>query len=92
MPAVRGLAEALPLDDNAIDASMATLTVHQWADRSAGLREMRRVTRGAVVILTFDPDAFDRFWLFEYAARARGDRTPTLPIYRNHLRSARRSH
>jgi SAM-dependent methyltransferase len=67
-PAIRGLAEALPLDDNAIDASMATLTVHQWADRAAGLREMRRVTRGAVVILTFDPDAFDRFWLFEYAS------------------------
>jgi SAM-dependent methyltransferase len=66
-PAIRGFAEALPLDDNAFDASMATLTVHQWADRSAGLREMRRVTRGAVVILTFDPDAFDRFWLFEYA-------------------------
>ncbi len=67
MPAIRGLAEALPLDDDAVDASMATLTVHQWADRAAGLREMRRVTRGAVVILTFDPDAFDRFWLFEYA-------------------------
>jgi hypothetical protein len=46
---------------------MAILTVHQWPDQVAGLREVRRVTRGPVVILTFDPDAFARFWLFEYA-------------------------
>ena len=67
VPAVRGTAEALPFDDAAFDASMATLTVHQWSDRDAGLAEMRRVTRGPVVLLTFDPDALHRFWLFDHA-------------------------
>ena len=31
-----------------------------------GLRELRRVSRGAVVILTFDGDALDGFWLADY--------------------------
>ena len=46
---------------------MATFTVHQWSDLSAGLREMRRVTRGPVVILTCDLLEVERFWLNEYA-------------------------
>jgi ubiquinone/menaquinone biosynthesis C-methylase UbiE len=44
-PAVIASAEHLPFDDGAFDASMATVTVHQWADAAQGLREMRRVTR-----------------------------------------------
>ena len=40
----------------------------------AGLAEMRRVTDGPVVILTFDRDALDRLWLKEYAPGARGGR------------------
>jgi Methyltransferase domain len=74
--AIRGSVEALPLDDAAVDASMAILTVHQWPDQLAGLREVRRVTRGPVVILTFD-----RFWLFEYApelAEIERRRFPTI--------------
>jgi hypothetical protein len=33
---------------------MAILTVHHWPDKEAGLKEMRRVTRGRH-LLTFDP-------------------------------------
>lgn len=66
-PAIRAYAESLPFDDASFDASMATITVHQWSDVELGLRELRRVTRGPVVVLTFDPDALDRFWLAEYA-------------------------
>jgi SAM-dependent methyltransferase len=66
-PALRAVAESLPLDDRSVDASMATVTVHQWSDLGRGLAEMRRVTRGPVVVLTFDGDALDRFWLAEYA-------------------------
>jgi SAM-dependent methyltransferase len=66
-PAVIATAEHLPFDDDSFDASMATITVHQWSDAARGLREMRRVTRGPVVVLTFDGDALDRFWLAEYA-------------------------
>ncbi|MDX2200513.1 MAG: class I SAM-dependent methyltransferase [Phycisphaerae bacterium] len=65
-PALRGRAESLPLDDASVDASMAIATVHQWQDLSAGLRELRRVTRGPIVLLCFEGDALDRYWLAEY--------------------------
>ena len=64
-PVVQGCAEALPFADSSFDASMALLTVHHWADKERGLREMRRVTRGRVVLLTFDP-AHRGAWLTEY--------------------------
>jgi SAM-dependent methyltransferase len=66
-PAIDAAAEKLPLDDQSVDAAMALVTVHQWRDLAAGLRELRRVTRGPIVVLTFDGDALDRFWLAEYA-------------------------
>jgi SAM-dependent methyltransferase len=67
VPAIDATAERLPLDDDSVDAAMASVTVHQWSDPEAGLRELRRVARGPVVVLTFDGDALDRFWLAEYA-------------------------
>lgn len=66
-PAIHGEAENLPLDDKSVDASMAMVTVHQWRDLARGLGELRRVTRGPIVVLTFDGDELERFWLAEYA-------------------------
>jgi SAM-dependent methyltransferase len=66
-PVINGIAENLPFDDQSIDASMAMVTIHQWQNAEKGLAEMRRVTRGPIVILTFDGDALDRFWLADYA-------------------------
>lgn len=66
-PAVRAWAEDLPFDDGAFDAAMAILTLHQWSDKPRGLRELRRVTRGPIVLMVFDPDEFRRFWLMDYA-------------------------
>jgi SAM-dependent methyltransferase len=65
--AIDATAEKLPFSDRYFDASMATFTVHQWADLGAGLAEMRRVTRGPVVVLSCDPDELNRFWLHDYA-------------------------
>jgi SAM-dependent methyltransferase len=67
MPAagiVRASAERLPFADKSFDAAMAALTIHHWQDKEAGLREMRRVTRGPVVLLTFDPSS--RPWPTDY--------------------------
>jgi SAM-dependent methyltransferase len=64
--AVDGIAEALPFPDEWFDAAMATVTIHQWRDLDQGLSEMRRVTRGPVVILTFDADALTRLWIADY--------------------------
>src|SRR5580658_6063429 len=44
VPAIHGVAESLPLDDQSVDAAMAMVTVHQWADLKKGLSELRRVT------------------------------------------------
>jgi len=65
-PAIIGRADSLPFDDGAFDAAMAILTVHHWPDLTAGLREMRRVTKGTVVVMSFDPDAPTDFWMFDY--------------------------
>jgi SAM-dependent methyltransferase len=65
--AIDAVAENLPFPDKHFDAAMATFTIHQWSDLGAGLSEMRRVTRGPVVILTCDPDEVQAFWLNDYA-------------------------
>jgi SAM-dependent methyltransferase len=65
--AVDATAENLPFTDGAFDAAMTTFSVHQWSGLRAGLREIRRVTRGPVVILTCDPSLLRRFWLNDYA-------------------------
>jgi SAM-dependent methyltransferase len=61
------VAEDLPLADASVDAGMAMVTIHQWRDTERGLRELRRVSRGPVVVLTFDGDALDQFRLARYA-------------------------
>ncbi|MBO9532421.1 MAG: class I SAM-dependent methyltransferase [Solirubrobacteraceae bacterium] len=80
-PAIDGTADTLPLGDDAVDAAMATITIHQWPDLEAGLREMRRVARGPVVIVTFDPATLSDFWLADYAPSvltAEAGRQPAL--------------
>ncbi|WP_337187943.1 class I SAM-dependent methyltransferase [Phenylobacterium sp.] len=66
-PAVDAVAEDLPFADGAFDAAMTTFSVHQWPDLEKGLAEVRRVTRGPIVILTCDPVLVEGFWLAEYA-------------------------
>jgi SAM-dependent methyltransferase len=63
-PVIQTSAEQLPFEDQSFDAAMAILTIHHWPDKAAGLREMRRVTRGPIVLLTFDPA--HRPWLTDY--------------------------
>ncbi|PYY41422.1 MULTISPECIES: class I SAM-dependent methyltransferase [unclassified Curtobacterium] len=65
--AVDASAEDLPFADDAFDAAMATFSVHQWSDLDRGLAEVRRVTRGPVVLLTCDPTRVEDLWLAEYA-------------------------
>ncbi len=66
-PAIEGFADHLPLDNASMDAGMAMVTVHQWPDAARGLAELRRVVRGPIVVLTFDGDALDGWWLNDYA-------------------------
>ena len=64
VPAVRAFAHDLPLHDGAADAAMAILSLHHWDEgRERGVRELRRVSRGPVVILTYDAVVSERMWL-----------------------------
>lgn len=80
--AVRALAENLPFPHHTFDAALAILTVHHWSDQRAGLAELKRVARGRVVILTWDPE-HPGFWLVReyFPALLELDRRifPTLP-------------
>jgi hypothetical protein len=64
-PALRCTADALPLRDASVDAAMAVLTVHHWGEQGQerGVRELRRVARGPVVIVTCDPEVSGAMWL-----------------------------
>ena len=63
-PAICASARELPLRDQSVDAAMAILTIHHWdEDQEQGVRELRRVARGPVVILTYDASVSERMWL-----------------------------
>lgn len=83
-PCVQAVAEALPLRDKCVDAAMALLTVHHWGDLSAGIAELRRVSRHRIVILTWDQAVIDDFWLLrEYLPdAARINKALYVPIER----------
>jgi SAM-dependent methyltransferase len=89
-PAVRGIAEQLPFEDDAFDVALAVLSVHHWGDPAAGLAEMQRVSRAQVVV-TWDPDVFARqFWLVrDYLPEAAGRdaQLPTLATVLENLAS-----
>jgi SAM-dependent methyltransferase len=68
-PAIDAHAEALPLDTDSVDAAMASLTIHHWQRRAAGLAELRRVARDRVVIFTFELDALPA-WQLDHLAPA----------------------
>ena len=89
--AVQGCAENLPFPDKSFDASMAVLTVHHWTDQGRGMAEMRRVTRGSIVILTYDP-MFRDFWLLDYfpeLASLDDEQMPRMEAYAKWLGAAR---
>lgn len=88
VPAIDGVAESLPFLDGHFDAAMTTFSVHQWAALDAGLREMRRVARGPVIVLSCDPDLVQHFWLNDYAPKvlaAEARRYPALDEMRAFL-------
>jgi SAM-dependent methyltransferase len=66
-PCVRAAAEALPFGDGAFGAAMAVLSIHHWAGAERGLAEMRRVSRGPVVLFGGSERALNTsWWLHDY--------------------------
>jgi hypothetical protein len=77
-PAIAARAEALPLDDDAVDAAMACVTIHHWESAEAGLAELRRVARGPVVVFTFELDYLPA-WQLEYLREGVAKERPRFP-------------
>ncbi len=61
-------AEQLPFEDESIQGSITTFTIHLWESLIKGFREIHRVTapRGRIVIFTAMPHQMERYWLNEY--------------------------
>jgi SAM-dependent methyltransferase len=77
---VQARAERLPFDDDAFDCALAVLTIHHWSPVREGLGELRRVAR-KTVILSWDQDVWERFWLFDYCPDLRAqDRRRAVAI------------
>jgi SAM-dependent methyltransferase len=77
-PAIAARAEALPLDDDAVDAAMACVAIHHWEPPAVGLAEMRRVARSRVVVFTFELDDLPE-WQKDYLADGLKIETPRFP-------------
>lgn len=85
VPAIRASAGALPLFDAGVDAAMAVLSIHHWdGEQEAGVRELRRVARGPVALLTIDAAVAGEMWLVrDYLTEvAELDRRTMPPIER----------
>lgn len=77
-PCVRARAEALPFAAATFDCATAVLTIHHWADVTSGIREMRRVARRRVVLLTWIGFT-ERFWLLDYLPQIKAIDEPLFP-------------
>jgi ubiquinone/menaquinone biosynthesis C-methylase UbiE len=77
-PAIDARAEALPLDDRAVDAAMACVTIHHWEPPWAGLAELRRVSRGPVVVFTFELESLPA-WQQEFLREGLMKERPRFP-------------
>ncbi|MFI9504163.1 class I SAM-dependent methyltransferase [Nocardia sp. NPDC052566] len=81
-PAVRAVAEDLPIGSDAVDAALAVLTIHHWRDLARGIAELRRIARRRVVVLTWDHLVCREFWLLRdyFPAAADTDAKIAVPL------------
>ena len=66
---VVGSVDALPFDDASFDMVVSTLSLHHWADRETGLREIHRVLR---------PGGRALIWDFRSGAHVMGHHMPDV--------------
>jgi SAM-dependent methyltransferase len=92
-PVIQAPVEQLPLADQTVDAAMAILTVHHWDDVQIGLRELVRVVRDRIVLVTMDVGALAELWfVHDYLPELLGQhaaRFPTIDQLRELLPDAR---
>jgi len=77
--AIDAIAENLPFPDKSFEAALASVTIHQWSDLPRGLSELRRVTRGPIVLVVADPERLRDFWLNHYAPEVLAEESRRFP-------------
>lgn len=86
-PVLQAAVEDLPLADQTIDAAMAILTLHHWDSVETGLRELLRVARKRIVLVTMEVS--EDLWIVrDYLAELLGQhaaRFPSIERLREHL-------
>jgi SAM-dependent methyltransferase len=75
-PPLRAFAEALPIADGVVDASLAVLTTQHWSDVDVGLQELVRVSRKRIVIVTMDIRVLARHGWSRSTSRSSSTFTP----------------
>ncbi len=64
---VQGSAESIPLPAYSAAGAIIVLALHHFTDLAAAFREITRVVgHGPIVLFTFDPAEFEKFWLADY--------------------------
>lgn len=63
---IKGDAENIPLETGSVDGVMAILSFHHFKNPEKAIEEMKRVSKGNVVLFTFDPGAVETPWLARY--------------------------
>ncbi len=63
-PVIKATADKLPFHDKSFDAAMTVISIHHWyPHQREGIKEMCRVARNRIVIVTYDPRVSNRMWL-----------------------------
>lgn len=78
--AVQATAESISLATGAVDGAMAVLTMQHWRDVTVALKELRRVTRRRLLLVTMDVDILETMWfLADYVPEAIPDHRAAFP-------------
>jgi SAM-dependent methyltransferase len=79
-PVIQAPVEQLPLADQTVDAAMAILTLHHWENLETGLRELVRVVRDRVVLVTMDVGVLGNLWIVrDYLPELLGQHAARFP-------------
>ena len=67
-----GSSDTLPLNANTFDGTVATLTIHHWADLSRAFLEVRRVVKSGerFVVFSATPEQTSAYWVGHYFPKA----------------------
>ncbi len=78
---LQGTAEQIPIEGNAFDGVIATLTIHHWVDIDRAIKEICRVIKpGAkLIIFTALPQQIERYWLNHYFPEMLGSSIIQMP-------------